>query len=134
MLRLNTTRGDVEHQLVNRLIACPGCGQPLRPWGHDQPRQIRVGLTDRHLIRTIRRRRARCPHCHVTHIVQDSRLTYRRRDTTRVIQHALALKRHGWGYRRVADQIDRPDSTVRNWYRHQHTNRLKNTTDPGSIT
>ena len=121
MLRLNATPHDVERRLADRTIACPRCGTGLRPWGHDRSRQFRVGLTDRQTIRTIRRRRARCPACQTTHVIQDPRLAWRRRDTLRVIHHALKLKRARHGYRKTAEQIDRPDSTVRNWYRRHRT-------------
>ena len=144
MIRLNTPRHDVEQQLVGRHIRCPACGTSLRPWGHDRPRHIRVGLTDRR-TKTVIRRRARCPTCQVTHIIQDPRLADQRKDTARVIRHALTLKRKGHGYRHAADQTDRPDSTIRNWYRHSRTHpgwpaqqrdrpRLNNVTAAGSIT
>jgi len=121
MLRLNADIHNVESRLINHQIPCPTCNQPLHPWGHDRPRRIRAGITNRHIVRIIRRRRARCPNCVTTHIIQNPRLTDHRRDTTRVIQHALKLKHQQHGYRYAANQTDRPDSTVRNWYRHHQT-------------
>jgi len=133
MIRLNTTPDDVEHRLQHHQLACPGCGHQLAPWGHDRPRPIRHSLVTRHATTTVRRRRVRCTGCHATHIIQDHRLSDRRRDTARVIREALTLRRrHHWGYRRVADWLDRPHSTVRNWYRtHQANPRWPST---GSIT
>ena len=122
MIRLNTTSHDVEHNLRGKLIGCPDCDHKLTPWGHDRPRMIRNSLHDRRRVTHIRRRRARCTHCHKTHIIQDPRLVNGHKDTARVIRHALTLRRHNQGYRKAADQLDRPESTVRNWYRKQQTN------------
>ena len=44
-------------------------------------------------------------------------LQVRRADTTEVIGTALVHKANGLGYRRIAERLDRPVSTVRRWLR-----------------
>jgi hypothetical protein len=41
----------------------------------------------------------------------------RRLDGVAVLAEAFGLLRAGWGFRRAADWVDRPFSTVRNWWR-----------------
>lgn len=54
--------------LARRKLGCPGCGQPMRLWGHARERAVRdVGGT-----LTIRPDRARCTGCSGTHVVLDA--------------------------------------------------------------
>jgi hypothetical protein len=46
------------------MLGCPGCGQPLRPWGHGRERTVR-GTGGTQL--TFRPDRALCTGCTATH-------------------------------------------------------------------
>ena len=56
-------------------LACPACGQMMRPWGHARERTVRdLGGT----LITVRPDRALCRGCDVTHVLLDARLLPRR--------------------------------------------------------
>ncbi len=60
--------------------------------------------------------------CALRRLRQDPRavaaaLQVRRADTTDVIGTPLVHKANGLGYRRIAERLDRPESTVRRWLR-----------------
>ena len=64
--------GDVERvdaDLNARVIACPGCGATLRPWGYARPRRVR----DLASSLTLRPRRAPCCGCGATHVLPSAR-------------------------------------------------------------
>lgn len=110
-----------ETELVAGTIGCPddACAGQLGPWGHARLRRIRV-TADRTLA--CRPRRARCRRCRRTHVLWDLRTYPRRVDTAETVLAALLAAAEGLGHRRVADQIDRPVSTVRNWLRRARLN------------
>jgi hypothetical protein len=62
-------------------------------------------------------RRARCGSCTRTQILLPTSLVLRRADSTEVIGNALVAKAQGAGVRTVAARFDRPESTVRRWFR-----------------
>ena len=62
-------------------------------------------------------RRARCGSCARTQILLPTSLVLRRADSTEVIGNALVAQAQGAGVRTVAARFDRPESTVRRWFR-----------------
>jgi hypothetical protein len=105
-----------EADLVAGELSCPvpGCGGMLRPWGYGRSRRVRDhGPT----TLTLRPRRGRCVACGVTQVLLPGSVLPRRADTTAVIGTALLASTGGAGYRRIAEDIGRPLSTVRRWLR-----------------
>ena len=100
--------------LARRKLGCPGCGQPLRPWGHARERTVR-GL-DGTLV-TVRPDRALCPGCDVTHVVLDAGLLPRRACAAGLTGQALVASALGSGHRRIAGDLAVPAGTVRGWIR-----------------
>ncbi|MGW3956838.1 DUF6431 domain-containing protein [Streptomyces sp. NPDC004752] len=100
--------------LARRLLWCPGCGSPLRPWGQARPRAVR-DADGRDLV--VRPDRARCTACQATHVVLDAALLPRRAYTVRVIGRALLGAARGQGHRPIAAQLAVPEGTVRSWLR-----------------
>jgi len=103
----------VEAALIDGRLSCPGCASDLRPWGHSVEREVR--LLDRSVDR--RFRRSICRACAATHVVIPEDTLLRRCDGVEVIGVALTAKSKGKGHRRIARDLDRPDSTVRGWLR-----------------
>lgn len=103
-----------EAELAVGNLACPGCGGPLRRWGHARAREIRD--TGSGTLR-LRPRRARCGSCGGTQVLLLTAVLPRRADTTAVIGTAMRASARGIGYRRIATQLGRPASTVRRWVR-----------------
>jgi hypothetical protein len=103
-----------EADLTAGELTCPGCGGMLRPWGYGRTRRVRD-----HGSRTLtlRPRRGRCVACGVTQVLLLGSVLPRRADTTAVIGTALLASTGGAGYRRIAEKIVRPLSTVRRWLR-----------------
>src|SRR6266536_1919199 len=90
--------------LGRRKLGCPGCGQPLRPWGRARERTVRdLGGA----LVTVRPDRASCPGCEVTHVVLDAGL----------LGQALVAAALGSGHRRIARDLAVPAGTVRGWIR-----------------
>jgi hypothetical protein len=100
--------------LARRKLGCPGCGQPLRPWGHARERTVRD--LDGTLV-TVRPDRASCPGCDVTHVVLDAGLLPRRAYAAGLIGQALVAAALGSGHRRIARDLAVPAGTVRGWIR-----------------
>jgi hypothetical protein len=100
--------------LARRQLGCPGCGQPLRPWGHARERTVRD--LDGELV-TVRPDRAWCPGCEVTHVVLDAGLIPRRAYAAGLIGRALVAAALGSGHRRIARDLAVPAGTVRGWIR-----------------
>lgn len=105
-----------EQALAAGEISCPrpGCGGTLTRWGYGRRRRVR-SLGAQTL--EVRPRRARCTRCLHTQILLPANLQPRLADTTEVIGTALAGKAAGHGHRRIADELQRPASTVRRWMR-----------------
>jgi hypothetical protein len=100
---------EVERRLHAGELACP-CGGGLAPWGFARPRSVR-GVGD------LRPRRGRCGSCSVTHVLLAVSSLLRRADGVDVIGAALLAKAAGSGHRPIAEQLERPASTVRGWLR-----------------
>lgn len=105
---------DAERRLASGTMACPQCGGVLGKWGHGRIRTVRGPGTS---TVTVQPARARCTACTKTHVLLPADLQVRRADTTEVIGNALIHKANGLGFRRIAARIDRPESTVRRWFR-----------------
>jgi hypothetical protein len=103
-----------EADLVAGELSCPGCGGMLRPWGYGRSRQVRDHGP---ATLSLRPRRGRCVACGVTQVLLLGSVLPRRADTTAVIGTALLASTGGAGYRRIAEDIGRPLSTVRRWLR-----------------
>jgi len=100
--------------LARRKLGCPGCGQPLRLWGHARERSVRD--LDSELVR-VRPDRALCTGCKATHVVLDAGLLPRRAYAAGLIGQALAAAALGSGHRRIAGDLSVPAGTVRSWIR-----------------
>ena len=91
---------------------CPECGQRLGGWG-GYWRWLRGRGTQRLWIR-----RRRCSSCRRTHALLPDFLLERRLDDVDVIGRALVLGIvTALGMRRVADQVNVPMTTARDWRR-----------------
>jgi transposase-like protein len=100
--------------LARRRLGCPGCGQPLRPWGHARERTVRDLGGE---LVTVRPDRPLCPGCEVTHVVLDAGLLPRRAYAAGLIGQALVAAALGSGHRRIARDLAVPAGTVRGWIR-----------------
>lgn len=101
-------------------IACPTrCGAQLGPWGHARWRQVRVGVG---VTEAYRPRRARCRGCGRTQVLVWARTFPHRCDTAETVGAALVAAAEGLGFRRVAEHVERPATTVRGWLRRARTN------------
>jgi len=105
---------DAEERLASGTMDCPVCGGVLRKWGFTRTRTVR-GLGAAAV--TVRPARVRCAECERTQVLLPTALQVRRADTTEVIGTALVHKANGLGYRRIAERLHRPESTVRRWLR-----------------
>jgi len=100
--------------LARGKLACPACGQVMRPWGHARERTVRdLGGTQV----TVRPDRALCRGCAVSHVLLDARLLPRRGYAVALIGKALLGAAFGSGHRRIARELAVPDGTVRGWIR-----------------
>jgi len=100
--------------LARGKLACPACGQMMRPWGHARERTVRdLGGT----LITVRPDRALCRGCAVTHVLLDARLLPRRGYAVALIGKALLGAAFGSGHRPIARELAVPDGTVRGWIR-----------------
>ena len=100
--------------LARRKLRCPGCGQPLKPWGRARERTIReVGGA----LVTVIPDRARCTGCDVTHVILDAGLLPRRAYAAGLIGQALVAAARGRGHRLIARDLEVPCDTVRGWVR-----------------
>jgi hypothetical protein len=105
---------DVERRLVAGAVRCPGCGGVLARWGHARARVLR----DLGSVRwRLRPRRGRCSGCGVTQVLVPVGVLVRRADTAAVVFAGLAWAAAGWGHRRIAAGLGRPEATVRGWLR-----------------
>ena len=100
--------------LARRMLGCPGCGQPLRPWGHARERTVRD--LDGALV-TVRPDRTLCTGCGATHVVLDAGLLPRRAYTAGLIGQALVAAALGHGHQHIAAGLAVPAGTVRGWIR-----------------
>ena len=114
MLTVNGDRGVVERQLAGGELACPSCGGMLGGWGRARPRRVRMPAGPDELLVP---RRARCLGCGGTHVLLPVRCLSRRADAGAVIGVALEAAAAGAGFRKIAQMLGRPPSTVRRWLR-----------------
>lgn len=100
--------------LVAGELSCPrpDCSGRLRVWSRAKPRGVR-GL-DGTLV-TVTPDRGRCRVCRVSHILLPAVCLPRRGYDVEVVGAALLAAAEGAGYRRAAEQVDVPASTVRGW-------------------
>lgn len=110
---VGTDAGEVERALVAGELACPDCGERLRPWGSARWRVVRRPRA----IERRRPRRGRCGGCATTHVLISNDSLLRRRDLAEVIGAAVAAKAAGLGHRKAAAAAGAPVSTVRGWLR-----------------
>ncbi|HUR24341.1 MAG TPA: hypothetical protein VMZ73_10760 [Acidimicrobiales bacterium] len=113
MLIVGTNAASVEADLVAGRLACSGCNEALRPWGHARKR-ILHRLTAKEWLRP---RRGICAGCGATHVLLPEDTLLRRRDDVGVIGAALTAKAGGCGHRRIAADLGREPSKVRRWLR-----------------
>lgn len=114
MLIVADDRAGLEADLVAGRLACPRCGRGvLGGWGCARRRPLRT-LDG---VRWLRPRRGRCRErsCAATHVLLPDVCLLRRCDAVEVIGAAVLLAVTGPGYRQVAEQLDRPAETVRDW-------------------
>ena len=90
---------------------CPLCAGPTGRWSGYE-RHLR-GERDR----LIWIPRVRCGSCAVTQALLPWFVLARRWDAVEVIGRALELVAEGWGHRRIARVLGRPETTVREWCR-----------------
>jgi hypothetical protein len=105
---------QVEQRLVAGLLACPGCGGRLAPWGRARSRVLRGPGES---TRPVSPRRAICCDCAGTHVLLPVSALLRRADVVEVIGAGLGWAATGWGHRRIAVRLGRPAATVRGWLR-----------------
>jgi transposase-like protein len=96
-----------------------GCDGVLGPWGHARTRWLRLGpgRSEAHTPR-----RARCRSCGRTHVLVPARSYPRRPDTVETVGAALLAAVGGLGYRRVAEAVGVPATTVRGWLQRARAN------------
>jgi transposase-like protein len=100
--------------LARRLLRCPGCAAPLRPWGRARSRTVRGRGGEQF---TSQPDRARCTGCRATHVVLDAGLLAHRAYSAGVVGQALLAAAAGLGHRPIAAQLAVPAGTVRGWLR-----------------
>lgn len=113
MLTVGEDAAEVERRLVAGELTCPGCAGVLAGWGHARRRVIRGesgGVS-------VRPRRAWCRGCRATHVLLPVGVLLRRADSVGVVGAAIAAKATGLGARPIAESLDRPLGTVREWLR-----------------
>ena len=113
MLIVADDRVGLEADIDAGRLVCPRCGRGvLGGWGCARRRPVRT-LEG---VRWLRPRRGRCrlAGCGATHVLLPDVCLLRRRDAVEVIGAAV-LAATGVGYRRVAEWLDRPAETVRDW-------------------
>ena len=114
-------RDAVERDLRERRICCPGCAAGLAPWGHARARLVRgVAWAEAELAAEeewegFRPRRGRCQVCGGTQVLLPVSLLARRVDTAEVIVSAVEARAAGARPRDIADDLGRPEGTVRGW-------------------
>jgi transposase-like protein len=113
MIQVFDTRA-ARRALDRRLLPCPGCGAPLKPWGRVRERTVRdYGGA----LVTFRPDRGRCTGCDATHVILDARLLPGRAYAAGLTGQALASAACGHGHRHAAREAGVPDGTVRGWIR-----------------
>lgn len=100
-------------EIVVPVQGCPDCLRALTGWG-GYWRWVRVdGAAEQRLWI----RRGWCPRCRRAHALVPSFLLVRRLDTVERIGAALEQAAAGSGGRTIAQEVDLPHTTVRDWWR-----------------
>jgi len=111
------TGSVVEAELAAGRLSCPGCAGRLAGWGHALPRRVRVPQG----WRWVRPRRTRCSGCGITHVLLPVVCLLRRMYSAEIIWSALVARTGtgaaGVGWRRIAEGLGVPGTTVRGWLR-----------------
>jgi hypothetical protein len=106
--------GAARRALDRRLLPCPDCREPLKPWGRARERTVR----DRGgVLMTFRPDRGRCTGCGATHVILGVNLLPGRAYATGLIGRVLLSAAGGRGHRGIAREAGIPDGTVRGWIR-----------------
>ncbi|MGW0201123.1 sigma factor-like helix-turn-helix DNA-binding protein [Nonomuraea sp. NPDC003201] len=101
--------------LIAGRLDCPSCrASPLRRWGYAQVRSVRQLGGRRESVRPAR---ARCPGCRATHVLVPVQSPPRSAYGLELLGQALLAGAHGRGHRRIAADLNVPESTVRSWLR-----------------
>ncbi len=114
-------RDAVERDLRERRICCPGCAAGLAPWGWARARLVRgmawaeAELAAEEEWEAFRPRRGRCGGCGGTQVLLPVSLLPRRADTAEVVVSAIEARAAGARPRDIADDLGRPEGTVRGW-------------------
>jgi hypothetical protein len=113
LVTVEVTTSVVEQRLAAGELSCPDCGGVLAGWGWGRSRSLRGpdGVV------SVRPRRARCRSCEATHVLLPVLSLVRRADAAEVVGVGLELAAAGWGFRRIAERLGRPATTVRGWLR-----------------
>ena len=106
--------GAARRALDRRLLRCPDCREPLKPWGRTRERTVRGRGGAK---ATFRPDRGRCTGCGATHVILGAGLLPRRAYAAGLIGRALVSSAAGHGHRAVARDLGIPDGTVRGWIR-----------------
>lgn len=99
--------------------SCPACGAPTQAW-HGYWRHLRDGGD-----RLIWIPRVRCPRCGRTQALLPWFVLPWRWDAVPWIGRAVVLAAQGWGHRRIAAALARPETTVRGWLRRIRSNAAR---------
>lgn len=113
VLIVRSDAARVESELAAGTMGCPACGGVLGPWGFARSRWLRAEGSPVEL----RPRRSRCRSCKRTHVLLGDVALVRRVDVVAVIGTALLAAARGAGFRRAAELVGRPATTVRGWLR-----------------
>lgn len=92
-------------------MPCPDCSAPMGFWGWHE-RDLRMGRARRLALR-----RERCRPCQRSHVVLPAFVTHGRLDAVEVVGAAIEAMVDGAAVRSVAEALDLPHTTVRDWRR-----------------
>jgi hypothetical protein len=131
--------GAARRALDRRLLRCPDCRAPVKPWGRARERTVRDrGGT----LVTARPDRGLCTGCGASHVILDANLLPGRAYAAGLIGHALVCAAYGHGHRRIAQASGIPEGTVRGWIRRARRSAVQLRTigvqsvvalDPGAL-
>src|SRR5665811_2044520 len=104
---------QVQTDLGDSGLRCPGCSGQLRRWGFARTRSLRS--TGGRV--SLRPRRVRCAGCRVTHVLLPALAPARRGYVIDVVGQALLASAFGQGHRKIGADLGVPADTVRGWIR-----------------
>ena len=114
MLMVGTDETAVEQELLAGRLACPDCGEPLRPWAHSRVRALH--LRGGEVLRFAPRRSICRAHPKAkTHVLLPDSCLLRRRDHVEVIGSAIVRLAEGTGQRPLATSLGVSREKVRGW-------------------